>query len=373
MTDDPPARRGGARFQTVVPLVCLALALAALAAPAALVRVPPLLDYPNHFARIWLLAGGMDAPPLSAMYGVDWSGASTNIGIDIVAATLGRLTGGEAMAGLLLAAALVLPPLGAVLLNRAVFGGWHWWQVGFALLAWNTTLLAGFLNFQVGLGLALLAAAADAAINRRAGPLGAAVARVALGCALLVWHMFAAAFFGALVAGLAFGRGHEAFSGAAPLLRAALRSAAAVGFALAVPLGVFVLFASFVPGDHTPSENFDHWSMGYTLRNKLNVLRTAVLTYDRWVDAAFMLGLAVPIAVGAAGWLFSAGAFLRVHAGLAVAALGLAVLAILAPSDLAGTGYVDWRFPVMAALTGVAALRPELRFAPRRAAPLAAT
>ena len=45
--------------------------------------MPPLLDYPNHFARIWLLAGGAGAQPVSGFYAVDWSGAWTNIGIDV--------------------------------------------------------------------------------------------------------------------------------------------------------------------------------------------------------------------------------------------------------------------------------------------------
>ena len=346
--------------------MCLAASLSVLALPVAVVQVAPLLDYPNHLARIWLLAGGMDGPPLSAIYVTDWSGASTNIGVDLLAATLGRLIGGETLAGLLLASALILPPLGAALLNRAVFVGWHWWQVGFALLAWNTTLLAGFLNFQVGLGLGLLAAAADPAIGRRARPLGGAVARVALGGALLVWHVFAAAFYGALIAGLAFGPDR------APFARAALRSAVAAGLALALPVGIFLLVAPVVPGGYAPPEAFESWTAGYTLRNKLNVLRTAVLTYDQRVDVAFMLGLAVPIALAAIGWLVSAAPSLRAHAGLAIAALGLAGLAILVPATIGGTGFVDWRFPIMAALTGVAALRPDFRRNPRRLEPLAA-
>lgn len=372
MSSTPRPRRTGTPVQTLMPPASLVLALAALALPVALVQVPPLLDYPNHFARIWLLAGGMDDPPLSAIYEMDWSGASTNIGVDLLAVTLGRLIGGETPARLLLASALILPPLGAALLNRAVFGGWHWWQVGYALVAWNTTLLAGFLNYQIGLGLALLAAAADPVIGRRTGPLGGAVARVALGGALLVWHVFPAAFYGALIAGLAFGPDRAPFSGLAPLARAALRSATAAGLALAVPLGIFLIVAPVVPGDHAPPGAFAAWTAGYTLRNKLNVLRTAFLTYDQWIDAAFILGLAVPVALGAFGWLASAVLSLRAHAGLAVAALGLVGLAILAPSDVAGTGYVDWRFPIMAALAAVAALRPDFRGPRPLAASLAA-
>jgi len=58
-----------------IAFACLCLGLSALALPVLSVRVPPLLDYPNHFARIWLLSGGIDRPPLSAMYALDWTGA----------------------------------------------------------------------------------------------------------------------------------------------------------------------------------------------------------------------------------------------------------------------------------------------------------
>ena len=139
-----PANEGPFLAPFPLTLACVLAALAALALPVALVHVPPLLDYPNHFARLWLLAGGIEQPPISAMYAADWSVALTNIGVDLIAATLGRVIGADLLGHLLVAAALILPPLGAILLNCAVFGGWHWWQVGFPILAWNSTLLAGF-------------------------------------------------------------------------------------------------------------------------------------------------------------------------------------------------------------------------------------
>ncbi len=340
-------------------LACLLLALAALALVAGLVHVPPLLDYPNHLARIELFAGDIDAAPLSSIYAQDWSGAATNIGVDLLAVTLGRLTGGEVLAKLLLAAALILPPLGAAVLNRVVFGGWHWWQVGFVLLAWNTTMLAGFLNFQVGLGLSMLAAAATAVLHRRAGATATVAALIVIGCVLMVWHVFAVAFYGAVVAGLAFGATGR------PFLRAFGRAALAAALAVGVPVALFLLLAPAVPGVSAPPEAFESWTAGYTLRNKLNVLRTAILTYDQAVDAAFLLALALPVGIAGLRWAASRAEALRIHAGLALAALGLAVLAVLVPSDVAGTGFVDWRMPIMAALTAVAAIRPSLGASPR--------
>jgi hypothetical protein len=358
LTDEAGVERRRPYNLAIVPPACITVALLALALPILLVRVPPLLDFPNHLARIWLLAGGIDAPPLSRIYTVDWAAAWTNIGVDLLGATVGRLTGGETLAGILLAAALILPPLGAILLNRAVFGGWHWWQVGFALLAWNTTLLAGFLNFQIGLGLALLAAAAHTVVSRWIRPPGVAVMCVALGLSLLVWHVFAAAFYGALLAGLAVGMDRVQLSGAAAFTRAVLRSAVALLFALVIPLTIFLLVAPAVPGVQAPPGAFEGWGTGYSFRNKWNVLRSALVTYDQRIDVVLLLGLAIPVAVGAVGWLAASRASMRVHVGLATAALGLGLLAVLVPSTLSGTGFVDWRFPIMAALTAAAALRP---------------
>lgn len=331
-----------------VAFACLVASLAALALPVAVAPVPPLLDYPNHLARIWLLAGGIERPPMSGMYAVDWSAASTNIGVDLLAATVGRLLGGEALAALLLVAALALPPLGAALLHRAVFGGWHWWQAGFAVLAFNGTLVAGFLTFQIGLGLALLAAAADPAIGRRFRAPGVAAARVALCSALLVFHVFAAAFYAVLLAGLAFG------SERAPLAAGAARSARAAVPALGVPVALFLLAAPTLPGGHAPAEVDVAWA-GNGLGIKAAALASAIVAHDVWIDLAAVLSL------WAAARLAGRADMFKAHAGLLLAAVGLLALSVALPQDLFGTAFVNWRFPVMALLTAVAAVRPGLR------------
>lgn len=354
-----PGLSGGrlaAWFLRGLPLACVVLALGTLVLPVALTHMPPLLDYPNHLARMWLLAGGAEQAPLDGIYGVDWSGASTNIGIDLLAATLGRLVGGWVLAPLLLGAAVLLPPLGAVLLNRVVFGGWHWWQAGFAVLAWNSTLLAGFLNFQIGLGLALLAAATDPAAIRWAGPLGAAPLRMGLGAMLLVFHPFAAGLYGVLLAGLAFGADHGLPGGQTPFGRRVRRAAATAGLGVGLPVACFLLLAPTLPGGHAPAGVYDIWA-GFTPGNKALTLLSAIATYDLRLDTVAVLLL------WAAARLVASGPLLRYHAGLMLSALGLLALAVLVPSTLGGTAFVDWRFPVMAVLTAAAALRPGLRSA----------
>ena len=339
-----------------LPLACIVLALGTLVLPVALTHMPPLLDYPNHLARMWLLAGGTEQAPLDGIYGVDWAGASTNLGIDLLAATVGRLVGGWTLAPLLLGAAVLLPPLGAVLLNRAVFGGWHWWQAGFAVLAWNSTLLAGFLNFQIGLGLALLAAAMDPAALRRAGPLGAAALRVGWGAALLVIHPFAAGFYGVLLAGLAFGADHGQPIGRTQFARRIWQAAKAAGLGVGLPVVAFLLLAPTLPSGYAPAGVYDLWT-GYRPGNKALMLVSAVATYDLRVDIVFALLL------WAGARLAASGPLLRFHAGLMLSALGLVILAVLVPATLGTTTVVDGRFSTMAVLLAAAAFRPGLRSA----------
>lgn len=327
----------------LVPAALIAC-FAALAIPAFAVRVPPLLDYPNHLVRMWLIAGGIAESPLPQFYAIDWSLASTNIGIDLLAALLGPLIGAEPLGHLLVAAAIMLPVLGAVRLNRSLFGGTHWWQIGFTCAAWNLTLLTGLLSFQIGLGLALLAVSIA---TPRLGPIATIALRIAICAGLLVFHVFAAAFYATLIAALAFDDGAPR-----PLARRIGRAALAGTLTLGPALAALFLLAPVPPGGHAPPGAYDAIE-GYTLRNKLETVLSAILTYSPPVDLLLALSLlAIPL-------LALRRRTLRTHTGLLLAAAGLLGLAIAIPSALGGTSLIDWRFPIMALLIALAATRPE--------------
>lgn len=345
-----------------LPALLLLAALALLAVPVLSVRMPPLLDYPNHFARIWLLAGGAGAPPVSDFYAVDWSNASTNMGIDILAAVLGAALPASVLAPLFLLAALILPPLGAAALNRAVFGGWHWWQVGFAALAWSATLLAGFLNFQIGLGLALLAAALDPSVARLR-PAAAFAIRAGLAALVLLVHPFGLLFYAMLLGGLALGPSWRILGSAREFGRGSRRALMAAA-PVAVPLAAALLLVPALPGAHAGEATGPEWSP-FSLWWKLDLLFSGVRTYRRSVDLALVALLAAP-----ALWVLATGR-LRVHAGLLLVVAGLVVLLLVSPYRVAGTVWIEERFPVMAVLTLAAALRPDPILSSRAGAVLA--
>lgn len=342
----------------VAPLL-LWIALLALLVPIAIAAVPPLVDFPNHLARLWLLGGGASDPALSGIFRVKWD-TLTNIGIDLVGAGLVRVLPLEVVGQILVGAACLLPPLGGVLLWRAVHGRWHWWQLSFTLMAWNLTLVFGFLNFTIGLGVALLAAAAEPGLGRR-GPVLRGAARMGFSALLFVVHIFALPFYAALLAGLALGPRVDGFwrrERLAPLAR----TLAGLALTLVLPVAVLLLLAPSPPGTQVkPSVvsvllEFAHGFLG-ALRYpvlKLDGIRAVVLGYDRGLDFVTTLVLLAPVVASAAVRR------LEVHAGLVVAGMVLAGLYFVFPGYLVGTAVIDTRFAMMAPFALAAGLRPGL-------------
>ncbi|MDR3536006.1 MAG: hypothetical protein P4L71_05860 [Acetobacteraceae bacterium] len=154
---DPPSAR---LWRAVLVGVCILLI-----APLLLVDVPPLADYPNHLARMVVLANPAD-PDLVRFYAPHWA-IIPDLGIDIVVPPLLHLLPVHVAGRLVLAVIVLLPVLGTVAYSRAVFGRRSWWVLGVGLVAWNQAALLGFLNFTAGIGLGMLLAAAWIAWRER--------------------------------------------------------------------------------------------------------------------------------------------------------------------------------------------------------------
>src|SRR5262249_6431206 len=109
--------------------------------------------------RAFVLAFGSGDPVLSRMYAPRWA-IIPNLGIDLVLPPLLHVLPVHVAGRAVIALALLLPVLGTVAYSRAVFHTRSLWPMASALVAYNGTLLLGFLNFVAGVGLALLLAAA---------------------------------------------------------------------------------------------------------------------------------------------------------------------------------------------------------------------
>jgi hypothetical protein len=333
----------------------ITLSFAALLVPLLLAPLPPLTDYPNNLARFWLLAHA-DRPPMPGVYAVTWD-TLTNIGIDLLAVALSLVAEPEFAGRLITAVGILIVPLGGALLWRALHGRWHGWLAAFGLLAWSFELLDGFMNFRIGLGLALLATALEVARPSRSAWRAAAV-RIGCGSAILLFHPFGFVFYGVLLCGVALG-----FRVPLQQHRAAwLRAPGPVVAALAVPLLAFLVVSPRLSGGGL------HQAAGEMLEGfrqdlaapgfKLVGLFTALRSYSNPADLLAASCLAVPVIASLAARR------LTVHAGLLISVVACLVAYALCPFGLAQAQWVDRRFACMAPLALAAALRPDMRRGP---------
>lgn len=329
------------RLRALALRLALPLVLALLAAPLALTDIPPLLDYPNHLARMHVIAAHASDPAVAAIYDLRWR-LIPNIGMDLVVPALARVMPLDIAGRLFAAAALLLPVLGVVALHRAAFGGRDAWPLAAgAALAWNGIFVAGFLNYLVGAGLALLGAAAWWRMPR-AGP------RVALACALspmlFLCHLFAWGFYGLLVGALTL----AGLRGRAPAAALATLAGAALPFVL--PAALLAAHAAVTPAAVASpgGPGLQVWALW-----KLVGLLTPTLAYRPPLDAALLgLGVLALVLPGLAGRLDIAWA-------LAPAAAILAAAFAVLPFASHGTAFIDTRLPILLAFVVVAMTRPR--------------
>ncbi len=314
--------------------------LAVLLAPLTLVDVPPLLDYPNHLARAFVLAFGPADPVLSRMYTPQWA-IIPNLGIDLVLPPLLHVLPVHVAGRIVIGLAIVLPVLGTVAYSRVVFRTRSFWPFASALIAYNGTLLLGFLNFVAGLGLALLVAAGWIEWRERHPFSIIAISSVAA-IGLFFCHLTSVGFCLLLIAGYEL---EWLYAHRHNFKAMAIRIAAAVPV-LAGPLLLYAL------SPFSPMESGTAWPSLY------DKLRELLMPF-----ANYILPLDLVTAATVAGFL-SLCAILgrcRITVCSAVPLVAIAVLFIASPNALKGTFLFDTRFAVMLGFLLFGALLPRCR------------
>jgi hypothetical protein len=315
----------------------LALAFVLLV-PLGMTEIPPLLDYPNHLARMDILANVTRDPDLARIYGSNWQ-IVPNIGIDLAMPALMHLLSLTASGKVFLALAILMPLAGVVVLHRVVFRTASYWPLAAGLIVYNRLFFTGFINFLIGAGLALLGAALWYALLERKAALRVGTAIVA---ALVIFfcHLIAAGFYGLLLLGFEMDRARRLGFSVSRLLL------------MLVPFIVPAAFYLLAPINDADS------GQGHGLLNAVKQYYWAwvaeppglksygilgpFLTYDRLLDVAavllilFMLGLCA----------------MSRRSRIAPAIGGVFAVLLLAypiiPFTLMKTSWVDQRLPILA-------------------------
>jgi hypothetical protein len=297
-----------------------------LVAPLLLVDVPPLLDYPNHLARLYLLARGAADPVLAPTFVANW-GLIPDLGIDLVGVPLMRLLPPHVAGRLLLAIVLLLPYGGVLTLNKALFGRVQPWALASALILPAGAFLLGFLNFVAGLGGALLLAAFWIA-QAPSHPRRTLILAMAGTAMLFFVHLMGALFAIGLIA-----------AWEAPSWRH-------VGRVVLITLPPLVLYLL------APLHGVVGDPVFLPPRAKLAQVMAAFTAYDAWLDQ---------ITAAAVG-LFLAGCAatrrLDIPVGMRRALAGAALLYAASPYAFKGTQSLDTRFVFLLALLAFSAVRP---------------
>lgn len=173
--------------------------LAITLAPFALVSPLPLSDYPNHVARMHIIAHLSESADLAKHYLVHWE-FIPNLAMDLLAPLLIPALSAEQASLVFAALAMFLMASGAIVLHRELYGRWSLLPFASFLFLYNRHFLWGFLNYLFSVGLALWILAAHIHLRQR-GALLRILLFSALSTALLISHLHAFASYAILVGG----------------------------------------------------------------------------------------------------------------------------------------------------------------------------
>jgi hypothetical protein len=303
-----------------------------LLVPLLVVDVPPLLDYPNHLARVFVLAALPHDPVLARFYAAHWS-IIPNLALDLIGPRLIDVLPVDVAGRLLIAVGVLLPVVGTIAYSTAIGG--RWWSLGVGLVAYNSALLAGFLNFEIGVGLAFLLAGAWLRW-REVWPVRAIIVAMLGAPALFFCHLMGMVLFGLLIgaAELSHGRAGLAHRGAV------------LAVIFAAPTGLYVVSdfrgmggeAAFLP-----------------VGAKLLQLVTVFANYSWKLD---MVTATVAIGLPVTGLVLRWG---RMPRPAAIATVLLLIAFLSAPYAWKGTQSLDTRFAVMLGFMLFAGFVPDRR------------
>lgn len=301
----------------------LFVALMALSAvPLFLTALPPLLDYPNHLARMHLLPQLPD-PLLRQFYAVAWA-PLPNLAMDGIVPFLAFVMPLAWAGKVFILLTFVLLAGGTAAIYRVLFGAWSAWPCLAFLLLYTRLLLWGFLGYLFGSGLALAAFAAWLALRDRPWALRVAVGGV-FALAIYLAHLLAFGLYAVMIAAYESG----AIWRERPRFGAAARALAIGG-------------APFLPALALMARNSSSGRIIYAnpLR-KIDLLFSVFDNYSRPFDVVCFVLIVLAAAIAfQRRWI-------KLAPAMAGPLIGLAIAYLAMPTQLFTAAGADRRIPLM--------------------------
>lgn len=312
---------------------------AAVLAPLLEAEVPPLVDYPDHLARMWILVNGTAIPDLARNYVVHWR-VLPDLAMDLVVPLLSLAMPVERAGRIFIALTMLALIGGTVTLHRVLHGRVGIWPICSVLFVYNAALFWGFLNCLFATGIYLFAFSGWIATRYwRAAPRILAFSAVA--SLLLLLHLFAFGLYGLSV--IAYELANRA-----ELRRMSLRSLATdAAVCLQFAPGVMLCYASLPDSGSAATANGDLASKLYALISPFIFSNPPVL-FDRLAAPLMTALLALAIISRA----------LKLAPDMRLPLAAMIVVALLMPNWIGGW-LADIRLPVALPFVIIASTRFE--------------
>jgi hypothetical protein len=204
-------------------------------APILIVEIPPLVDYPNHLARIHVLADYASSPLLQQNYAIEWR-PIPNLAIDGIASALSWFVPPMLAGRVVLALTVLLTAGGILILHKVVHGRIGPWPLAAFGVAYSLPFAWGLINFQLSIGLFLFAFAGWIASRNWRPTIRLPLFAVA-STAVYFAHLFG---YAALLIAIGLYELRGALRDSEPVVQALLRRMVLAGGAFGLPLLLFL-------------------------------------------------------------------------------------------------------------------------------------
>jgi len=322
--------------------VALYVALGAVTlSPLLWVRVPPLVDYPSHIARMWILVHGAEIPELARNYTVHWR-LLPDLAMDLIVPVLSTMMTVEQAGRVFIALMMATLIGGTAALHRAIHGSVGIWPIWSVLFIYNAELFWGFPTlFATGVYLFAL----SGWIATRQWRAGARISIFSVVATLLcVLHLFAFGLYALSVLAYEFGSRPN-------LRRVSPRSLAALAaICLQFIPGLLIWYATLLPGRLSVTDYGDFaFSKTYALFSPFVFGFLPVSAFDRLLAPLFISFLGVAIVTRS----------LKLTSEMRLPIATMIVVSALMPHVISGSWFVDLRLPVMLPFIIIASTRFE--------------
>ena len=317
---------------------CLVYALAFFLTltPLFVTEFPPLVDYPVHLVRQFILLHFDEMPALRANYIVDW-GVKPNLAIDLIVPTLSRWLPLLVAGRVFIALTFLNLLLGTITLSKVIHGRIGLWPLVSLLFMYNAALYVGLLNFLFSSGLMLFALAFWIASHSWSS--------ILRGCVfgLLLTLIFFAHLFP--LAALLVSVGAYEFAVLLKTKRFQFKSLVALCIS-----GAFLLILWSLKVQGPPSSNLFFGNLDVRLISLLSPLmffrRTDILLF-----ALLILGLI---------FIWKKGGRISLHSSMTLVLITLGLVALVTPKSMMGGDDIQIRLPILLAFISLGALTPNL-------------